>query len=187
MPIPDLITAAEFSAGTGGKISVGDPRLPSLIAGASAAIRRYCGWHITPVIDETVTLDGPGGSLLSLKTLHMTALTSVTASGIAVDLASGVEWSELGNLRRMDGGWWTDRYRSIEVTFTHGFENAADVKQIVQQVIANAISSPLGATREQAGQVSISWSMTAPNVSGGITLMERDLAVLDAYKLSKVT
>ena len=41
---------------------------------------------------------------------------------------------------------------------------------------------PMGATREQAGQVSVSWAYNE-GVSGGLTFTARDRALLDAYRL----
>ncbi len=178
-----LLTADEFSAGTNGKISASDPRVQPLLDGASAAIRRYCGWHITPVLTETITLDGPGGSILMLPTLNLISVVSFTERGTAANV-SELEWSAKGMVRRRHSRW-TTRFRGLTVEMEHGYEDAPDVKAIVQQVVANAISSPMGATREQAGQVSISWATTAPGVSGGLSLLERDYAVLDLYRLPK--
>ncbi|MFB7798938.1 Gp19/Gp15/Gp42 family protein [Isoptericola sp. NPDC056134] len=178
-----LLTAAEFSAGTGGKIAADDPRVQKLLDGATRAIRRYCGWHVAPVLTETVKLDGPGGSLLRLPTLRLVDITVLKEGGVDQDVES-LEWSEKGMIRRRHG-CWTDRFRGIEATIEHGFEDADDVKQIIQQVVANAISSPLGATSEAAGALSVSWATTAPGVSGGLSLLERDLAVLELYRLEK--
>ncbi|MGV3564158.1 MAG: hypothetical protein ACO1ON_12850 [Nocardioides sp.] len=131
------------------------------------------------MIEETITLDGPGGDLLALPTLRVEDITAVSVRGAALDVGD-LEWSDKGMIRHRR---WPHRFRSVEVTFRHGFEHADDLKQVVQQVVANAIASPMGATREQAGQVSISWSTTAPGVSGGLSLLERDMAVLDLYRL----
>jgi len=180
---PALLTPAAFSAATGGKVSPTDPRVQPLLDGATAGIRRYCGWHVAPKVTETLRFDGPGGNLLLLPSLRVVAVSSVTVRGVELD-EDAFEWSEKGMLRRL-GGCWPTRFRSVEVTLEHGFETAPDLVQIVQQVVANAISSPMGATREQAGQISISWATTAPGVSGGMSLLDRDLAILDMYRLPK--
>jgi hypothetical protein len=181
--LPPFIAAEEFAAGTGGKVSAADPRLDVLLKGASAAVRRYCGWHIAPVLQEELVLDGPGGPLVLLPTLHLVDVVSFADDTRDVQPAD-LEWSDRGMVRRR-GSRWTSKFRGIRATVQHGFDEAPDVAQIVQQVVANAIASPMGATREQAGQVSISWASTGPNVSGGISLLERDLAVLDLYRLPK--
>lgn len=167
--------------GTNGVIAADDPRVGPLLAGASAAVRRYCGWHVTPVIEESVTLDGDGSRLLTLPTLRLVDVVSITADGETLEVES-FDWSTSGMVE-LRHGHWPRRFRSIIVSMKHGFESAPDVAQVVQQVVANAISSSMGATREQAGQVSISWSLTAPNTSGGISLLQRDLDTLNLYKL----
>ena len=175
-----LLTAADFSTATRGAIPANDPRLDLLLAGASSAIRRYCGWHVAPVVDDVLTLDRPGGDLLILPTLRVERLDAVTVLGEPLDI-DAVEWSANGEVR----GRWPERFRSIVVSLAHGFDPdaASDIRQVVQQVVGNAIASPLGATREQAGQVAVQWSTTAPGVSGGLSLLERDLAVLNTYRL----
>lgn len=180
---PSFVTAAEFSAWTGGKIPSTDPRVEPLLAGASAGIRRYCGWHIAPVLEETLAGDGPGGSLLLLPTGRLLSLVSATNAGSVVDLAE-VDFSRSGMVE-LRGGWWSSRLGSVSVRVQHGYDVAdvGDVCQIVKQVTANALASPMGATREQAGQVSISWATTAPGVSGGLSLLERDFAVLAPFKI----
>lgn len=188
MPASPPVTPAQVAQYTQGKVSASDPRLPGLIDGATAAVRRYCGWHIAPVMTETITLDGPGGHVLTLPTLHLTALPSVIENGVTLTEYTSAspdgtfEWSPLGTVRRTCGRW-TDRYRSIAVTMTHGYEDAPDVAQIIMQVVTAALSSPMGATREQAGALSVSWATTAPGVSGGLSLLQRDLDVLNLYRL----
>ena len=185
-PLEPILTPEEFSTGTGGKVLATDPRLALLLAGASAAVRRYCGWHVTPVLTEELVLDGPGGTHLPLPTLHLTGVAKVERSGNVLVDGVDYEWSQLGAVQALRGTWG-DRYRSIRAEITHGYDEdeAADVRAIVQQIVANAAASPMGATREQAGAVAISWATTAPGVSGGISLLARDLAVLDLYRLAK--
>lgn len=181
---PPFLTAEDFSLGTGGKISPEDPRVSPLLAAASAAIRLWCGWHIWPVVDESMILDDPGTGLLSLPTLRMHSLQSLNVNGYAVLNPS---WSHLGDIRLPDSHPGRcihhSSFRAINIRLRHGFASVPDIQQIVQQSVALALSSPLGATREQAGQVSISWATTAPGVSGGLALLERDFQVLSAYKL----
>jgi hypothetical protein len=150
------------------------------LAAAEAAVRAYCGWHIAPVIVEDMVLDGSGTSTLFLKTLRLKDVTSVELSGVVLDVAD-LEWSEAGYLRQC--GRWPDRLRSVKVTAEHGFESALDVAAIVQAIAARASASPTGVVREQAGAVSIGFSLTAPGVSGGVVLMDHERRMLDKYRL----
>src|SRR5699024_4352297 len=113
MTIPPLLTPEEFSEGTGGQIAVGDPRVKPLLDGATRAVRRYCHWHVAPVVSETIVLDGEGGSLLMLPTLRVQSIEAVRVNGTALDV-DDLEWSEKGMVRRRR---WPNRFRSIEVTF----------------------------------------------------------------------
>lgn len=181
--LPPLVTAQEFAEWTGGKVAAEDPRVLPLLNGASAGIRRYCGWHLGPVLRETLTGDGPGGSLLLLPTGKLRAVLSASNAGQPVD-AAAIDASESGMLELRSGSW-SGRLGSVAVRLEHGYHlhELPDVAQIVKQVTANAIASPMGATREQAGTVSISWASTAPNVAGGLSLLQRDLEVLAPFKI----
>lgn len=177
---PPFVSPEQLAAYTQGKVSASDPRLAALLDGASAAVRRLCGWHVWPEVEETARLDGPGGREVALPTLRLVSLGAVVELGEAVDPET-LRWSTLGNVRR--SSCWTDEYGALSVTFTHGFDEVPDVAQIVAQVVSAALSSPMGATREQVGAFAVSWATTAPGVAGGLSLLERDLAVLDQYRL----
>lgn len=182
--LPPLVTPEEFSAWTGGKVSAEDPRLEPLLNGASAGIRRWVRWHIAPVLEETLTGDGPGGSLLLLPTGRLLEVLTATNAGETVDV-SGLDFSRAGMVSRSGGLGWSNRFGAVSVRVRHGYDLAdvPDVAQIVKQVTANALASPMGATREQAGTVSVAWSTTAPGVSGGLSLLQRDLDILAAFKI----
>ncbi|AYN57485.1 head-to-tail adaptor [Arthrobacter phage Kepler] len=182
--LPAFVTAEEFSTWTNGKVAAADPRVEPLLKGASAGLRRYAGWHIAPVLEETLVGDGPGGRLLSLPTGRLVSVVSVDNGGTVVDLADVDPSLRLGMLE-LRSGWWSSRFGAVSVRVRHGFDLAdvEDVRQIVKQVTANALASPMGATREQAGTVSISWATTAPGVAGGLSLLQRDLEVLAPFKI----
>lgn len=181
--LPPLATAESLDNFTGGQLPADDPRVPALLDGASAAVRRYCRWHIAPVLEETLTVDGPGGDVLLLPTGRLLSLVEVTDGGRQVPVSS-LDVSAAGMIGR-PAGHWSGRFGAVTARVRHGHDLAAvpDVAQIVRQVVANALSSPMGVTREQAGAISVSWSMTAPNVSGGLSLLARDLDVLNEYRI----
>lgn len=178
-----FVTPAELTAYTKGQVLSDDPRAQLAIDGASEAIRRWCGWNIAPAEDLEVILDG-GSSVIYLPTLKLNSLTSVTVQGLPV---TELEWSaRTGNVRRTDHCDFPDSWGGTVVEFNSGYADVpADLKQVVLQVVSSLLSSPTGATREQVGQVAVSWATTAPGVSGGLSLLDRDLAVLASYKLPK--
>jgi len=178
-------TPQELSDYTKGLILPDDPRAPLLLDGATQALQNYAGWHIAPAEDFTLYLDG-GTEELYLPTLKLNSIASVTVDGQSIPLAD-LEWSRItGNVRRKSHCDFPDSWGGIVVAFNSGYADVPDaLKQIVLQVSAMAASSPTGATREQAGQVSMQWATTAPGVSGGLSLLDRDYAALAPYVLPK--
>lgn len=148
-------------------------------ASAQSLIRDYCGWHVAPVITETITVNGSGTHHLALPTLKIKELLGVSIDGVAVDLAS-IQWDEGGILYR-SGSLWPKGPRRITVSMTHGFnpENVAwIVKQIADRVGGNV---PPGVERVTVGQRSVTYRDTA-----GITqLMSNEKAALLPYKIER--
>lgn len=140
---------------------------------ASGAIRSYCGWHVTPVITETVTVDGDGGTILNLPTLRLTSLVAVRVQGEPVE---DVEWSSDGTLR----GWWPDKWRSIEVEMEHGYESPADLLGVMVDAASRAVNSELGGAAETIGPFSFTAS------EGSTVMYLHELQVLDRYKLPRL-
>ena len=181
--LPPLVTPEALSNASDGQVDAADPRVLPLLNGASAAIRKYCRWHIAPVLEESLTVDGSGADVLNLPTARLLSLVEVTNDARPVPVAE-LDASPAGMISRR-GGCWSSRFSGVTARVRHGYDLAAvpDVAQIVVQVVTNALSSPMGVTREQAGAISVTWSMTAPNVAGGLSLLERDLAVLNEYRI----
>ena len=177
-------TPAQLEEMTRGKIPANHPSVVLLLDGASRALRRRCGWHIGPEEEEELVTDGSGGELLQLRTLHLVDVLEVTEHGRDAVPGDLIEWSETGTLRSPHGHW-THRFRGVTAKVKHGYplEDLADLTAIVLQVTANALSSPMGATREQSAALAVSWGTTAPGVSGGLSLLQRDLDIVDAYKI----
>lgn len=167
-----IVTPEQVAQASGGKISSQDSRLPSLIEGATDGIRLACGWHVTPVITETLTLDGTGGQVMQLPSGLVRDVKEVKVDGVAVD----VDWSADGMIEIRQGRF-PARFRSVQVTLTHGYPAAPVVAAVLIQAVLGAAASPMGATREQAGQVAVSWARQ------GLTLSLDDMALLRPYTL----
>lgn len=150
------------------------------LAAAEAAVRKYCGWHVAPVIIEDLILDGTGTASLFIKSLRVVDVLAAEVDGTVLDPAT-LEWSEAGYLRIP--GVWPDKLRAVKLTVEHGFNDVPDVVAIVRAIAARASAAPTGVVREQAGAVSISNSLTAPGVSGGVVLMDHERRMLDRYRL----
>lgn len=138
------------------------------IDAALAAARRYCGWHVSPSVTETISVDGPGGRVLSLPTLNLTAVASVTEADSAVDV-SGLDRSQSKGTLTKRFGCWTRRDGAISVQMTHGFteSEAADWRRgIVALVDARSqVSERAGdVKRDKVDDVETEWFSEAISV-----------------------
>lgn len=135
MPTVDL-TAADVEAYTRGRLSASDAETQRALDAALSAIRRYCGWHVTPVVSETMMVDGTGQLDIVLPTLQIQSITSITDNDTAVDLTT-VDWnnSEPGVLHRNNWTPWTCGLGKIVVELEHGFDDAYDFQQAVLEFV----------------------------------------------------
>lgn len=180
-----IVTAQQLATYSKGSISASDPRVVGSLAGATKAIRNYCGWHVTPVLEMTLILDGPGGRLLSLPTKNLISIRSLQEDDRDLVDTLDYRWSADGSVKRKHA-LWSDEFRILAATFEHGHAAAEDLERVILAVVARELSSPTGATREQAGAVSISWALSAPGVSGGIAILQTERDVLDSYRVVDV-
>lgn len=140
---------------------------PAQWASAVGAIRDYCGWHIAPEVEETLTVDGPGGHLLVLPTQHVVSVASITNDGTVV---TDPEWSASGLVR----GGWSSRFRGVVVTMKHGFEEwPAELAAAAQDMVAIAGRDGVTSVTSSGGH-QVSWEGQA----------EQHAAALDRYRLA---
>ena len=146
-------------------------------------IRGYCGWHISPEMTETVVLDAPpGGKLLLLPSLYVTEISSLKVDGRP--LSGPFEFSPSGMVR----GNFGCKLGSIEVTFTHGYEDAPRaVYAAVERLTALGYDDPVVAAGAgsgvKIGAVSETPSKAAVSDVQGTTGDKYVDAVLGPYRL----
>lgn len=179
--LPPLVTPLSLVADSGGQLKASDPRLQAACEAASAAVRRYCRWHVAPLIEDTILIDGNGGKVLQVPSMRVVDVLSVKIEGVEVP-SSHYAWSEAGliELHGKLGQWkhFPRRYRSVEVTLQHGFDVAPDLSALASQIARFALASPMGRTREQAGQVAVSWG-----TAQGMNFSESALEMMKPYRL----
>lgn len=152
---------------------------------ARSAARRFCGWHVTPVIEgHTVTVDGPGTPLLVLPILRLVELTSVVEDGVTLDVATALDVSASGLVRKKSGACWSARYGSIVVTMTHGFpefdpEAGEDAAGFVDAVRSFTERADAGDKPRKVGPVE--WDSVAMADGSEFGVVERSL--LEKYRL----
>jgi hypothetical protein len=151
-----------------------DPPLPydpDAVLAAEDMVRTHCGWHIAPAVTEVLTLDGHGGIDLLLPSKKVTAITSIVNDGTTLS-ASSYTWSADG-LVRLLAGWWTYKYRGIQVSLTHGYTTCPlAVRREVARLAAAGLGAPATVTQGRIGQVSLTYGSPVA-----------DASVLSAYTL----
>ncbi|QGJ97148.1 head-to-tail adaptor [Arthrobacter phage Maria1952] len=181
--IPDFATPQQLEAYTKGAIPADDPRVEDAIKAVTQSIRREAGWHIGPAVEgHSVTLDGPGGPTLLLPTQKLSELVSLTELGVALDV-DALDWSEIGMVQRTDRCPWTNRFRKIVAVMNHGYDEFAELTFLTLSLVARGLASPMGATREQAGAMSINWATVQQGVSGGLVPLGYEREIMGRYKL----
>ena len=174
--LPSMISVEEFRALCPGMSST-DGEVQAALDSVSAAVRDWCGWHVSPSLECTFTGEGEG-RLLVLPAIGVTAVSSLEVDGAAVD---AFEWTAAGMVR-LKSGVFPDVWRSVECVYTAGFTSGA-IGQVVAQIASNALAAAPGVATERAGNVSITYNQTGNGITGGVSLLPRDLAILAPYKL----
>lgn len=176
--LPDLISVTDFDAATGGSYS-GDPKVAPAIKAASAAIRAYCGWHVAPVLECSIVLDGEAGDIW-LPTCALVSVDSAEVDGAEVDV---IGHNRRGRVRLASK---TFGLGNVAVEYKAGFDVAVctDLLDVAaKRAIAAVAMTTYGVAQESAGGVSISYSSSALSDKGGAFLPPEVQAALAAYKL----
>lgn len=183
--LPALATPQEVEAYTKGKLKAADLRVPAALAAVSRSIRRRAGWHIWPLVTaHTLVLDGPGGAVLSLPTLKLVTLTSIDDDGTVYPVEDLRISRETGLIKKRSGAHWSTEYGAITVVMDHGEEEVPDLANLALKLVSRGLASTMGATREQAGALSVNWSMTTQGVAAGIVPTQDERTLMDSYVLT---
>ncbi|UYL86861.1 head-to-tail adaptor [Gordonia phage RavenCo17] len=146
-------------------------------------IRRYCGWHIAPVIeDAVVTLDHLGHRVLPLPTLHLIEVTSVEdADGNEI---GGYTWSDDGLLRRERG--WPQGYRSVRVTFSHGLTaTPPGVVDVALDMVRDRVNAAANADELQVTSASLDGATVGFGAPSDLIGVRRDLGRAYGHVLNR--
>ncbi|MFC9966333.1 hypothetical protein ACFVH4_19060 [Nocardia ignorata] len=178
MTMPLLADTADLA-----KYKAGDEVLALEVA--TSLIRDHCGWHISPSLTVTVTLDPTHHPILMLPTTYLTAVATVTELGELVP-AADYDWSEKGYLTRRFGRWgW--RPRSVMVTMTHGYPEIPPEVKAVALGIATRMETPAGTVRAQgAGPYNVQMATNPDGSVGGLSLNLEERTVLARYRLEGI-
>lgn len=176
--LPDLITVSDFNAATNNRYA-GDARIEPAIASASAAIRAWCGWHVAPVLDCSITLDGEAGDIW----LPTNALASVTSAKVGGEDVTVTGSNRRGRVRLEHK---TCGLGNVAIDYVAGYDVTACpdlMGVVVQRVMASVAMTTYGVSQETAGGVSISYSGSALSDLGSAFLPDSVKAALSTYRL----
>lgn len=194
------LSSADVQDFTSGRLSESDPEVIRMLEAALVTARRYCGWHVAPVIaDDAITLDGPGSRILELPTRKLISLTSVSENGVPLGLASlsvtpggppGI--TRPAAVRKASGGWWGRTYQSIDIVMTHGYTEAeaADWRYAVLSMVDEMGQIQMSGTSEldivskKVDDVTYRWADRYSNAAE--SALYSFITVFDGYKLPPV-
>lgn len=149
---------------------------------AADAVRDYCGWHIAPVITQTIRPRITNGRDLILPTLLLLDVTAATSDGTAVTIT---EWDDAGIVRAPSGYPWSTALRGVEVTFSHGYDVCPPALEgAIKSMAARGVTS-IGVSRTQVGQVSRQYLAGASE--GALAPTPGELAIIRRYRIPQVS
>lgn len=154
------------------------------IEAAQAAVRSFCGWHVAPILIESVERYEIAGDALLLPTMRLIRVVSVTTHD-GRDLVAGSRvWGKVSGIVHRYGGWPREDDGPLQIEIEHGYapEDAPEVIQLVKQAAARAAGSPTAPDSERAGPFQRSWSDGGSRA--GVSLLNVDYAKLEPYRLN---
>lgn len=148
---------------------------------AQAAIRRECGWHVAPAIDQTLVVDSYGGRILHLPTKHINSLESITVDG--QDVTGQADWSQSGVIQ-LRQGQWPDRPRAVTVALNHGYpaEEVPEILELMRSLAKRARTQPGLASQSVNGATAT--YLTYGGNTLGLQLLQVEKDMLAPYRLN---
>lgn len=142
------------------------------LAGASGAVRAYCGWGLLRE-STTFTVDGNGSTVLDLPTLYLVSTSAVRVGGLAIDPA-GPQPVVHPRGQLVWANVWPSLTK-VEVEAVHGYLTTPDiVKLLTLTIAARIINNPDNLRSASVGTVSRSYDAK---------LTALDMRLLDQYRL----
>lgn len=187
----EILTAEEFSTMTGGRYS-GDQRIQQLLDAAQTAVRNFCGWHVYPATQCTLTnrahdlrlIYSGADTIIQLPARFVSAVDSVTVGGHEV-----TDYSfDTNGLLRIYDEIPCSRKTVISVVYTAGLpdELAGAVKELIGHRVTHGLAQSYGVQSEAAGGVSITYSANWINSARATALPDDNREVLTPYRLQGV-
>lgn len=198
------LTPTDVASYTDDRLDATSPKTQLLLDIALDRARKFCGWHVSPVQTDTVTLRGSGESWICLPTLKIDELVSV----VAVEWVNGVETNVTKDLsgfqilsdepsviyrkRHSEGHYephWHEHTTYI-ITFSHGYaaaDAAAFRGAVLEYIDASSMSIGTGGTGPlsefQVDDVIMKWASSGDRGEGNIANNPLVASALYQYRL----
>lgn len=182
-PNDPLVSAEDYAEWVGGTPDTA--RAQTALEIASGLIRARTGRTLTPIANDTVTIDGPGRRTLNLPEYPVTDIQSITEvctpNGTAQTVAASqyaYSW-QTGLVDRTDGRVWSSLRGAISVTYSHGYDPlprdlAGVCLSFAKRLYDTPDSSPV--VQETLGAYSVQYG------GGGIGLNDWELDIINRYR-----
>lgn len=188
-----ILQLGEISASTGSAIT-------SSIDESTSAIRNYTHQYLSFVEDDTLTIDGHGGTKIYLPELPVTEITSVTLNGVLLTVDTDYKLGQHGILHRLNG-YWTSGIQNITIVYSHGYTtipddiNAVCVRAASRLVQSGIVSAQFNGnpvvSSTTLGDYSVAYNSSGVSsnssgmmgVSGARILLPSEKNILDKYRV----
>lgn len=198
--LPDLLIADEFHSYTAYKYAgggaTGEARVVAELKAASAAIRDYCGWHVSPSASCSMSehLLYGNGRVKRVANDLMIQLPAKFVSAVSQILIGEAEHTDFaletnGILHVFDvNTCGLSRKMQITVNYTAGIgaSGLGAVKELAAHMATHALAVPAGITSEAAGGVSVTYNAHWANSTRATALPDDSKDVLAPYRIQGV-
>ena len=204
--LPDFLTMTDFALYTNAKFGTTDTRIAANISSASASIRNFCGWHVSPslvcgmlynVYDLRDAFSGRD-LLIQLPATFVTGISKVVLNAVWDEDNATWLGEVIEDQSRFDNGMGSgllkvydvgplDRRSKIFVKYTAGFPETAIpiIKELTANGVTHALTNTYGVNSEAAGGVSVSYNNSWTG-KGSTALANDAREALEPYRVKGV-
>lgn len=137
---------------------------------AGSAIRKYLGWHLSPIREETLEVPIGQRGIIMLPTRRLLSIESLVIADNALTTDDYIwdtsGWIETGQYYyRVDGSIPVPSASSrlATVTFTHGYaEVPLEVKQVAFEMTEQVMTAPVGNVAQMSTPAGYRIQLSAP-------------------------
>ena len=202
--LPDFITTTEFSNYTNGKFGTTDTRISANIPSATASIRNYCGWHISPnltcgmvyrvqdlrdaFVGSDLLVQLPATLVTSVEKVVLDAVFNSETGEYEGDIVDDYDIGMGNGLVRIYDVGPRDRKSNIFIKYTAGYPdtNISVIKELTAHRVTHALSSSYGIMSESAGGVSVTYNSAWAGNTRSTALPDDNREVLAQYRVKGV-